>query len=113
MAQFDGGATGLTALVAGEHSGVLTPVPIPAVLAILPGPERPRYPHPARIAVAWDEGKVEVWPAVDLGLADLTPDTELGGLILGPERIRGQVIGGTAADAAKAVVDLLRTRRVA
>ena len=38
---------------------------------------------------------VEVWTATDLGLADLAPDTELGGLILGPERVRGQVTKGT------------------
>ena len=112
VARLDAATAGLTAIVAGENGGELTPVPTPAVLAILPGPERPRYPHPARIANAWNDGMVEVWAAADLGLADLAPDTELGGLILGPERTRGQVIGGSAADAAKAVAEILKARRV-
>ena len=47
------------------------------------------------------------------GVADLSPDTETGGLVLGPERVRGQVVGGTVAEAAKTVADLLRARRLA
>ncbi len=72
----------------------------PAVIAVIPGAERPRYPHPARIANAWNDGLVEVWPVADLGLGELTADTEAGGLILGPERVRGQVVGGTLTEAA-------------
>ena len=105
-------AAGLTALVAAENGGEVAPVPTPAVIAILPGPERPRYPHPARIANAWNDGMVEVWTAADLGLADLAPDTELGGLILGPERVRGQVIKGSAQEAAAELVGLLKSRRI-
>ena len=90
----------------------MAPAPTPAVIAILPGPERPRYPHPARIANAWNEGLVEVWTAADLGLADLAPDTELGGLILGPEHVRGQVIKGSAQEAAAELVGLLKSRRL-
>jgi electron transfer flavoprotein beta subunit len=102
---------GLTALVAAENGGVVAPAPTPAVVAILPGPERPRYPHPARIANAWNDGMVEVWTADDLGLTDLSPDTELGGLILGPERVRGQVINGSVQEAAAELVGLLKSRR--
>jgi electron transfer flavoprotein beta subunit len=105
-------ADGLSALVAGETGGEVALVPTPAVLAILPGPERPRYPHPARIANAWNDGMVDVWPAADLGLADMAPDTELGGLILGPERVRGQVIKGSAQEAAAELVGLLKARRL-
>jgi electron transfer flavoprotein alpha/beta subunit len=112
VAQLDAGAAGLTAIVAGENGGELAPVPTPAVLAILPGPERPRYPHPARIANAWNDGVVDVWTAADLGVPDLAPDTEIGGLILGPERVRGQVIKGSAQEAAAELVGLLRTRRI-
>ena len=50
--------------------------------------------------------------AADLGLADLAPDTELGGLILGPERIRGQVIKGGTQEAAAEVAGVLRARRL-
>ena len=105
-------AAGLTAIVAGENGGEVAPVPTPAVIAILPGPERPRYPHPARIANAWNDGMVDVWTAADLGVADLAPDTELGGLILGPERVRGQVIKGSAQEAAAELVGLLKARRL-
>ena len=105
-------AAGLTALVAAENGGEVAPVPTPAVVAILPGPERPRYPHPARIANAWNDGMVEVWTAADLGLTDLSPDTELGGLILGPERVRGQVIKGSAQEAAAELVGVLKARRL-
>ena len=111
-ARLDSGSGGLTAVVSGEHGGELAPVPMPAVVAILPGPARPRYPHPARIANAWNEGMVEVWTAADLGLADLAPDTEPGGLVLGPERIRGQVIKGTAPEAAAELAGLLKVRRL-
>jgi electron transfer flavoprotein beta subunit len=112
VARLDSDAAGLTAIVAGEKGGEAAPVPTPAVLAILPGPERPRYPHPARIANAWNDGMVDVWTAADLGLADLAPDTELGGLILGPERVRGQVIKGSAQEAAIELAGLLKARRL-
>jgi electron transfer flavoprotein beta subunit len=112
VARLDSEAAGLTALVAGEKGGEVAPVPTPAVIAILPGPQRPRYPHPARIANAWNDGMVDVWTATDLGLADLAPDTEIGGLILGPERVRGQVIKGSAQEAAAELVGLLKSRRI-
>jgi electron transfer flavoprotein beta subunit len=112
VVRLDADTAGLAAVIAGKHGGELAPVPTPAVLAILPGPDRPRYPHPARIANAWNEGMVEVWPAADLGAADLAPDTEPGGLVLGPERVRGQVISGSAAEAAKTVVGILKMRRL-
>jgi len=103
---------GLTALVAAENGGEVAPAPTPAVVAILPGPERPRYPHPARIANAWNDGMVEIWTAADLGLTDLSPDLELGGLILGPERVRGQVIKGGAQEAAIELAGILKVKRL-
>ena len=112
VARLDADAAGLSAIVAGENGGEMAPVPTPAVVAILPGPERPRYPHPARIANAWNDGMVDVWTAADLGLADLAPDTELGGLILGPERVRGQVIKGSAQEAAAELAGVLKARRL-
>ena len=74
--------------------------PLPAVALVMAGPERPRYPHPSRIAVAWNEGYVETWPAVELGVAEeqLAADAEMGGLVLGAERQRGQVMSGSPAD---------------
>ena len=48
----------------------------------------------------------------DLGLADLASDTETGGLILGPERVRGQVIKGSVQEAAAELVGLLKSQAV-
>ena len=112
VARLDVDAAGLTAIVAAENGGEIAPVLTPAVIAILPGPERPRYPHPARIANAWNDGMVETWAVADLGLADLASDTETGGLILGPERTRGQVIKGTVQEAAVELTGILRARRL-
>ena len=55
---------------------------------------------------------VDVWTAADLGVADLAPDAEIGGLVLGPERMRGQVIKGSAQEAAAELVGLLKSRRL-
>ncbi len=97
-------------LTDGAAGDLVTPV----VVAIVPGPARPRYPHPARIANSWYDGLVELLTPADLGLTaeSLTPDAEPGGLILGPERVRGQVVGGTLAEAAGAVVRLLKVDRL-
>ncbi len=112
--QLNADAGGLTAVIAQGDAAVSAPVAAPAVVAVAPGPERPRYPHPARIANAWDPGLVETWPAAELGVdADaLAADVEPGGLILGPERVRGQVLGGTAAEAAEKLVGILRGKRI-
>jgi electron transfer flavoprotein alpha/beta subunit len=112
VARLNADAVGITALLAGEDGGELAPVATPAVLAIQPGPDRPRYPHPARIAVAWDEGMVDVWTAADLGVTDLAADSEAGALVLGPERTRGQVIGGSVAEAVRTVADVLKAKRL-
>ncbi len=110
--QLNAEADGLAALIANGNAGQSVSVAAPAVVAVTPGAERPRYPHPARIAVAWDAGMVETWAAADLGLADLTSDTETGGLILGPERVRGQVIKGSVQEAARELAGILKARRL-
>ena len=78
------------------------PVALPAVALVMAGAERPRYPHPSRIAVAWNEGYVETWSAEELGVTEeqLALDAEMGSLVLGPERQRGQVLSGSPAAAA-------------
>lgn len=113
--QFQAAAAGINAVLAQGAGAVLAPVVTPAVVAVTPGPERPRYPHPARIANAWNPGLVETWPAAAL-VADadaLAADTEPGGLILGPERVRGQVLSGTPAEAAEKLIGVLRGKRLA
>jgi len=95
---------------------VLMSLAAPAVVAIAPGPDpiRPRYPYSARIANAWQPGLVEICTLRELGLdaEALAPDVEVGGLVLPPERIRGEVIGGSAQEAAEQLVGILRVKRV-
>lgn len=102
---------GWIATVARAGGAERRPVTLPAVLAMRAGVDRPRYPHPARIAHAWDAGLLEVWNADTLGVT-LVSDLERGGLILAPERTRGQVLRGEPAAAAAELVNVLRARRV-
>jgi len=110
---FDGG---VEATVASDDGAVLMPLAAPAVVAIAPGADliRPRYPYPARIANAWQPGLVEICTPRELGLdaEALAPDVEPGGLVLPPERTYGEVIGGSAQEAAEQLVGILRTRRI-
>jgi electron transfer flavoprotein beta subunit len=108
------GAGALQALVPDAGGAHTVPLAGPAITAIAPGPERPRYPHARRIANAYKPGLVDVWPAHDLGIDDavLAPDTEAGNLVLGPERTRGQIAGGSLADAAGTILEVLRTQHL-
>jgi electron transfer flavoprotein beta subunit len=104
------------ATVASDDGALLMPVAAPAVVAIAPGPApiRPRYPYPARIANAWQPGLVEICTPRELGLdaEALAPDVEPGGLVLPPERTRGEVIGGSVQEAAEQLVGVLRMKRL-
>jgi len=106
----------LEATVASDEGAILMPLVAPVVVAIAPGPDpiRPRYPYPARIANAWQPGLVEICTPRELGLAAevLAPDVEPGGLVLPPERTRGEVIGGSTQEAAEQLVGILRVKRV-
>ncbi len=105
----------LEATVAAGAAAQTVSLSMPAVAAVVPGSDRPRFPHPRRIATAWDTGLVEVVPASDLGLEDqaLAAGTQNTGLVLGPERTRKQEIKGTPDEAAEALLNMLRTRRLA
>jgi electron transfer flavoprotein beta subunit len=106
-------ADGLEALVSYDGEGRLISLSGPAVVSVRSGPQRPRYAHAARIANAWQSGLVETCSPADLGIeGDSLVDTEPGGLVLGAERVRGQVIGGGMEDAAGAVLEMLRSQRL-
>ena len=109
-------ACDIEATVASDEGAILMPLAAPVVVAIAPGPDpvRPRYPFPARIATAWQPGLVEICTPLELGLdaEALAPDIELGGLVLPPERTRGEVIGGSAQEAAEQLMGMLRAKRV-
>lgn len=108
----DGGLEATVAL--GPGAAEVIALTLPAVVAVAPGPERPRYPQPARIANAWAPGLLEVCSAHDLGLTAeaLAPDVEMGNLVLPPERTRGQVIGGSLEAAVGELLAVLRARRL-
>jgi electron transfer flavoprotein beta subunit len=112
--EFENGAGGLSAIAACDGSAVRMPVALPAVALVTAGAERPRYPHPSRIAVAWNEGYVETWPAANLGVPEeqLAADAEMGSLVLGAERQRGQVVSGSPADAAAELAGILSSARL-
>ncbi len=103
------------AVVVDNGQPCAVPLPSPSVAAIAPGADRPRYPGAARIANAYQADMVDVWSADDLGLdaGALAPDVEPGGLVLGPERTLGQTIGGSLQEAAGAVVEILKAKRIA
>ncbi len=101
-------------VAAGDGVAEIITLAPPAVIAIAAGAERPRYPHPARIANAWAPGLVEICAVQELGLTAeaLAPDSAPGSLILPPERTRGQVIGGMVKAAAEELVGVLRSKRI-
>jgi len=112
---FDVEPAGLFALAAcGDGKALRVPMALPAVAEVIPGADRPRYPHPSRIAVAWNEGYVETWHAAEMGVEDeaLAADAEMGSLALGAERQRGQVIGGAPEQAAEELAGILRSKRL-
>jgi len=111
---FETGVGGIAALVSCGDSGMRIPVELPAAAEVIQGAGRPRYPHPSRIAIAWDPGRVETWTPGDLGIAEdrLVAETESGNLVLGAERQRGQTIGGGPAGAGAELVGILRARRL-
>jgi electron transfer flavoprotein beta subunit len=112
--RFEDGPGGLTALSGCEGGAVRVPVALPAVALVMPGADRPRYPHPSRIGVVWNEGYVDVWPAAELGVPEeqLAADEEMGGLVLGPERQRGQMVSGSPAEAAAELAGILAGKRL-
>jgi len=111
---FEATAGGLVALAACDHEAVRMPVTLPAVAEVMPGVDRPRYPHPSRIAVAWQPEYLETWTADELGVAPeaLDADVETGNLVLGAERQRGEILGGEPTEAATQLLGLLAGKRL-
>jgi electron transfer flavoprotein alpha/beta subunit len=105
---------GIEATVMLPSGACQMPVTTPCVVAIASGSAVPRYPHPARIANAWQQGVVEVRTPADLNLPANSgvPETEISGLILSPERSRGRVIGGSPPEAAKELLSILHAGRL-
>jgi electron transfer flavoprotein beta subunit len=104
----------IEAVVRDAGGALAVPVPAPAVVAVVPGSDRPRWPVAHRIANAYAPGLVDIWPAGELGLdsGSLAAETENGGLVLGPERARGQQLDGSVDEAVNMLAEMLRSKRV-
>ncbi len=90
------------------HSGM------PAVVAVSPEANEPRYAHVARVMNAYREWTVTTWTGEDLGLdpESLAPKVSFHGMVLPPERELGNVLSGTPEEAAGDLVAELRQRRL-
>ena len=97
-----------------NRSYVELEAPLPAVLAIAPDVNKPRYPHGARIMNAYREWEVTTWGIADLGFTeeDLAPITEFRGQTFPPPREFGERITGAPEDAARELVQYLASKRL-
>lgn len=89
-------------------------VALPALLAVAPGANKPRYPHGGRIMAAYREWQVITWNSEDLGLtaADLSPLTQERGRAFPPERTLGERLTGSPQDVAAELVRQLRLQHI-
>jgi len=90
-------------------------VDLPALLAIAPEANRPRYPSAPGIIAAYEEGEVQTWSAADLGLSqeELEPLVEERGLRFPPQRKLGEeIIRGTPEEAARELARILKHRHL-
>jgi electron transfer flavoprotein beta subunit len=90
---------------------------LPALLTIVRGANKPRYPHLGQAMTVYKEGKVTVWGAADVG-ADPSEVGEAGALIqvrgttLPPDRVLGEKITGDPTSAARELVSKLKSRNL-
>lgn len=106
-------------LVGGDGGGagyVTVEANLPAVVTVLPGTLKPRYPDGVRLinvykGVGEVAAALEQWDVADLVDAEaLTPLLERRGQDFPPERERGVRVSGTPEEMAQAVADALRQR---
>jgi len=87
---------------------------LPAVLAVLPEANKPRYPHGGRIMDAYREMEVTVWDTEALGLSpgELAPLVTERGQAFPPPRTFGELITGAPEEAARELVSHLRVQKI-
>jgi electron transfer flavoprotein beta subunit len=87
---------------------------LPAVASVDEGANKPRYPSLPGSIAAYDDRTVTIWGANDLGLAqeDVAESscTEVRSSFAGPERERGRVITSQPRDAAREILEELKSR---
>jgi len=89
-------------------------VGLPALLTIAPDANRPHYPHGARIMDAYREWEVTTWGCADLDLREeeLRLLTQTRRRAFPPPREFGYQITGTPEEAARELVQYLKSRKV-
>ncbi|MFQ6016314.1 MAG: electron transfer flavoprotein subunit beta/FixA family protein [Anaerolineae bacterium] len=87
---------------------------LPAVVTVAESANEPRYPDGAAIINAYREKEVTLWTLWDVGLQpeDLTSVTEVRRTAAAPETERGQLISGDPGEAAKQLVQRLKSDSV-
>jgi electron transfer flavoprotein beta subunit len=97
----------------GEGFATVT-APLPAVLSIAPEAVRPRYPHGARIMLAYREWEIPAWDAADLGLddQDLAPLLHVRGESFPPPQPVGEILRGEPDDLAQEVLMTLKLEKL-
>ncbi|MGB5933605.1 MAG: electron transfer flavoprotein subunit beta/FixA family protein [Anaerolineae bacterium] len=93
----------------------LLEVPLPALLTVDSGANKPRYPSLPAIISAYRERKVTTWTVADLGLDQATLSerdgiTEVRETYTAEEREKGERITGDAAQAVRILPERLRWR---
>jgi electron transfer flavoprotein beta subunit len=90
----------LTAIIARGRAFARVEADLPAVAALAPDSNKPRYGHAGRVISIFTDAKaVEVWSLADLDLSEseLQPVTELRGESFPPERELGKRLEGDVA----------------
>jgi electron transfer flavoprotein beta subunit len=110
-------ADGHVQAVLGEGTGYVTvEADLPAVVTVLPGVLKPRYPDGVRLINVYKgvgdlAAALEQWDVNDLVDAEaLTPLVERRGQDFPPERERGARASGTPEEMAQVLADALRQR---
>ncbi|MBC7223741.1 MAG: hypothetical protein H5T59_05645 [Anaerolineae bacterium] len=88
--------------------------PLPAVVAVVAGAVKPRYPHGARIMNAYRQWEVTRWTAEDLDLSaeDLQPLAVYRGRTFPPPPETGEMVRGEPAEAARELWNILKTQKL-
>ncbi len=88
--------------------------PLPALVAVVEGSNKPRLPHGARIMSAYREWSVTTWGVADLGLdaAALRPLIAYRGQSFPPPPETGEILRGDPAQVAQELVQTLKLQKL-
>jgi electron transfer flavoprotein beta subunit len=90
--------------------------PLPALLSIDEGANKPRFPSLPGSIAAYDEQTVTIWGIEDLGLTpeeiEESTTTDVRGTLAGPERVLARLITGEPSQAARELLDELKRKGV-